>query len=208
MSQPTGPRRKRGRQRDPVAHEAVLRAARELVSEVGYQKVTMEQIAERAGVARMTLYRWWSNKAAVVTEAVADRLAPGPLPDTGSTRDDAVRYLGDLVSALTLLGDPSVIAGALVERGEAGRADLRDILTARLSPGTLLLSRGVERGELPRGLDLHTVVDSWVGFVLYRIVFLEQTPSPRDLTALVDLLPLTGPGPGTEAGPRTSEGQG
>ncbi|WP_320781109.1 TetR/AcrR family transcriptional regulator [Streptomyces sp. CRN 30] len=192
-TQDTGGRPRRGRRRDPDAHAAVLRATRELVAELGYHRVTMERIAARAGVARMTLYRWWPNKAAVVTEAVADRLAPGPLPDTGSTRTDAIAHLDGLVRTLTLLGDPSVVAGALAERGEAGRTDLRDLLAARLRPLRDLLDRGAERGELPPGLPVAALVDSWVGFVLYRIVFTEQVPAEDEVTALVDALPFSEP---------------
>ncbi|MDQ0383165.1 TetR/AcrR family transcriptional regulator [Amycolatopsis thermophila] len=189
-SSPSRPRR--GPRRDPLAHQNVLRAARELVREVGYQQVTMEAIAARAGVGKMTLYRWWPNKAAVVTEAVADQLAPPPLPDTGSVREDAVEYLHGLVSTLTQLGDPSVVAGALTERGEPGRAALRDILRDRFQPGAELLRRGIERGELPAGLPVSAVVESWSGFVLYRIVFRERTPRDDELRALVELLPEAG----------------
>ncbi|GAA2253534.1 TetR family transcriptional regulator [Streptomyces ruber] len=192
MTQEPVARSRRGRRRDPDAHAAVLRATRELVAELGYHRVTMERIAERAQVARMTLYRWWPNKAAVVTEAVADRLAPGPLPDTGNTRADAIAYLSGLVHTLTLLGDPSVVAGALVEQGETGRAGLRDLLAARLEPGGRLLDRGRERGDLPADLRTATVIDSWLGFVLYRVVFAERVPDEAEIEALVDLLPFTG----------------
>ncbi|MGY0489262.1 TetR/AcrR family transcriptional regulator [Streptomyces sp. WG-D5] len=183
------PRPRRGRYRDPQAHAAVLAATRDLVAELGYHKVTMERIAVRAGVARMTLYRWWPNKAAVVTEAVADQLTPGPQPDTGSVREDALAYVADLVRTLTLLGDPSVVAGALVERGEAGRAELRDLLVAWSEPGAALLRRGVERGELPADLDAPAVIDGWLGYGLYRVVFLESEPTAADVSGLVDALP-------------------
>lgn len=191
MEESKAPRPRRGRHRDPQAHAAVLRAARELVAELGYHKVTMERIAARAGVAKMTLYRWWPNKAAVITEAVTDQLAPGPQPDTGSVREDARAHVTDLVRTLTLLGDPSVVAGALVERGEAGRAELRDLLVAWSEPGVALLRRGIERGELPAGLDAGAVIDSWLGYALYRVVFLESAPTEADLAGLVDALPYT-----------------
>ncbi|WP_306322015.1 MULTISPECIES: TetR/AcrR family transcriptional regulator [unclassified Streptomyces] len=189
MDESTTPRPRRGRHRDPQAHAAVLSAARELVAELGYHKVTMERIATRAGVAKMTLYRWWPNKAAVVTEAVAGQLTPGPQPDTGSVREDARAYLADLLRTLTLLGDPSVVAGALVERGEAGRAELRDLLVAWGEPGIALLRRGVDRGELPVGLDAAAVVDSWLGYALYRVVFLQSEPSEADVAGLLAALP-------------------
>lgn len=187
------PRPRRGPHRDPEAHAAVLAATRELVAELGYKGVTMDRIASRAGVARMTVYRWWPNKAAVITEAVADRLAPGPAPDTGDVREDALLWLRNLVRTLTLLGDPSVVTGALTERGEAGRADLRDLLKAHSEPASLLLRDGVARGGLPQDAPLEAIVDSWVGYVVYRTVFLGQEIADADLLDLVRLLP---PAPG------------
>ncbi|KAA9155300.1 TetR/AcrR family transcriptional regulator [Amycolatopsis acidicola] len=179
-----------GPRRDPLAHEAILSAARDLVAEVGYDQATVEAIAARAGVGKMTVYRWWPNKAAVVTEAVADRLAPPPVPDTGSVGEDALEYLRGLVRTLTLLGDPTVVAGALAERGEDGRMALRDILRDRFEPGTQLLRRGVERGELPADLPVAAIVESWAGYALYRIVFLQEEPSDTDLRELAGLLPV------------------
>lgn len=190
------PRPRRGPHRDPDAHEAVLAATRELVDELGYKGVTMDRIATRAGVARMTVYRWWPNKAAVVTEAVADRLAPGPAPDTGDVREDALLWLRNLVRTLTLLGDPGVVTGALTERGEPGRADLRDLLKAHSAPVSQLLRNGVERGGLPRDLPVEAVVDSWVGYVVYRTVFLGQEIAEAELLDLVRLLPPPPQGPG------------
>ncbi|WP_328718348.1 TetR/AcrR family transcriptional regulator [Streptomyces sp. NBC_00247] len=186
---PAASRPRRGPHRDPDAHEAVLAATRELVAEVGYRGVTMDKIASRAGVARMTVYRWWPNKAAVITEAVADRLAPGPAPDTGDPREDALEWLRNLVRTLTLLGDPSVVTGALTERGEAGRADLRDLLRAHAEPAALLLRNGVARGRLPRKLPVDAVVDGWIGYAVYRTVFLGQEIAEEDLLDLVGLLP-------------------
>ena len=54
-----------GSNRDPRAHAEALRAAVELVAELGYAKVSMEAIAKRAGVGKPTLYRWWPNKASL-----------------------------------------------------------------------------------------------------------------------------------------------
>jgi AcrR family transcriptional regulator len=181
--------RGRGRPRDPAVDARILGAARDLVAELGYQQVTMERIAERAGVAKTSLYRRWPTRAAVITDAVADDLAPAPVPDTGSLVDDALGYLGGMVHTLTLLGDPSVVAGALAERGEAGQAELAEILRAYVAPGEELLHRAIRREELPGDLPVPTVIESWAGYLLYRIVFLRTTPSDADLRELVALLP-------------------
>lgn len=50
---------------------AVLHAVDDLLVEVGYSAMTMKSIAEHAGVARMTVYRWWPSKAHILIEACA-----------------------------------------------------------------------------------------------------------------------------------------
>ncbi|GGS46132.1 hypothetical protein GCM10010238_39860 [Streptomyces griseoviridis] len=119
-----------------------------------------------------------------MTEAVADRPTPRPLPGTGSTRPDAVACPG----TLTLPGDPSVVAGALVEWAEAGRVDLRDLPAARPEQPRRPLVRGVGRGDLPAGLPVAPLADSWIGFVVYRIVFGEgeRVPDEAEIAASVD----------------------
>lgn len=162
-----------GRKRDPRAQAAALRAAEELLDEVGYHRVTMDRIAERSGVAKMTLYRWWPNKAAVVTDAVRDRLAPPP------GLRDAHAHLTALVETLTRYGDASVVAAAMTSRGEEGRADLAGIL----QPWTDGLTSIVD------GPDAELVAHAWMGFVVYRLVFLQRPVTPDDVTALLTRLP-------------------
>ncbi len=155
----------------------------------------MENIAARAGVAKTTVYRRWPNRAAVITEAVADRLAPSSAPDTGDVVEDALAHVSELLHTLTLLGDPTVVAGALAERGEAGRRDLDAILRARQEPGDALLRRGIERGELPADLPVALILESWTGYVLYRVVFEQSVPAEAELRELVTHLLRRAPGP-------------
>ena len=57
--------RRRGRPRDLHIRGAILRAARELLDELGPASLTMEAVAQRAGVGKPTVYRWWPNRHAV-----------------------------------------------------------------------------------------------------------------------------------------------
>jgi hypothetical protein len=81
-----------------------------------------------------------------------------------------------------------------------GVADLRDVVAARSEPGELLRRRGIERGELPAALPIETVVDSWLGFILYHFLLMQREPTSTELTDLVNLPPFTPPTP--RAGPR------
>jgi AcrR family transcriptional regulator len=77
--------------RSERSRQAILQAARELVSEVGYGRLSIEAIAARAGVGKQTIYRWWKSKGAVVFDAFLE-LSQGPegmaLPDTGDIEAD------------------------------------------------------------------------------------------------------------------------
>src|SRR3954447_13971210 len=78
-----------GRPRKPGATEAILEATVAILEEKGFGGLTIEAIADRAGVGRPALYRRWPSKEAIVEEAllgVADELVP--IPDTGSLRED------------------------------------------------------------------------------------------------------------------------
>ncbi|MEV6343253.1 TetR/AcrR family transcriptional regulator [Actinoplanes sp. NPDC051851] len=178
-----GARSGAGRKRDPEAHRAVLAAAEELLNEIGYHRVTMDRIAERSGVAKMTLYRWWPNKAAVITDAVRESLAPVAVPGTGDAVGDARAHLAALLGTLTRYGDASVVAGAMSSRGEAGRADLRDILAPWLDGLVAILGRA----PLPPEFPVVLTAQSWIGYVVYRVVFLQEVITPDDLRILVDL---------------------
>ncbi|MHB6906988.1 TetR/AcrR family transcriptional regulator [Streptomyces sp. DB-54] len=77
--------------RSERSRQAIFEAALALVGEVGYDKLTIEGIAARAGVGKQTIYRWWPSKAAVLLDAfgsVVDEYDQVGLPDTGDLAAD------------------------------------------------------------------------------------------------------------------------
>jgi AcrR family transcriptional regulator len=66
----------KGRPRDQHADAKILKAAMCLLEKHGFRAVTLEGIAEEAGVARTTVYRRWPNKAAIVMDAFLTHVAP------------------------------------------------------------------------------------------------------------------------------------
>jgi AcrR family transcriptional regulator len=92
-----------GRPRSEEARRAVLHAVDDLLLEVGYAGMTMKGIADRAGVGRQTVYRWWSTKAEILLEASADD-AEQELAIVSGVDDDATtlqRYLEALSTFMT-----------------------------------------------------------------------------------------------------------
>jgi AcrR family transcriptional regulator len=160
-----------GRPRSQEARAAVLYAVDDLLLEVGYAAMTMKGIAERAGVSRQTVYRWWSTKAEVLAEASAadarDELALGPEVDDPEVLLSA--YLELLVRFLTR--SPA----GLAYRALLGEAQ-HDAEVAALLRSTDVLGesarRAVERA-LPRLVDspeLESVVARLVGPTFYGVV--------------------------------------
>src|SRR3954451_22465157 len=89
----------RGRPRDPRRREAILRAAIMLVAEVGYDRMTVEALAPRAGVSNPTIYRRWpGGKKEIVVEAIRSKHVDAEsLPDAGSLRGDLLGLLGAMI---------------------------------------------------------------------------------------------------------------
>jgi AcrR family transcriptional regulator len=140
------PKGRGGRPRSEQAREAVLHAVDDLLLEVGYAALTMKGIAERAGVGRQTVYRWWSTKAEILLEASAadaeEELAvppaDTPLAEVTAYLDALVRFLAHAPAGIayrTLLGaaqhDPAV--QQLLAANDVLAASARAVL-ARIAP--------------------------------------------------------------------------
>jgi AcrR family transcriptional regulator len=160
-----------GRPRSEEAHAAILGAAIALVREVGYDNVTMDGIAARAGVGKATVYRRWSGKETLVADAIEGIMRAVPVPDTGTTRGDLARLL---LAALAMYRDPAtgpLLSGfvAAMARSEVIAAAIRNGFNARWREAMrAVLRRGATRGELRRRLDLDLVIDVASAPLFYR----------------------------------------
>src|ERR1700712_4178711 len=90
--------RRPGRRRDESKDDAILDATRELLAERGYDGMTMDAVADRAGAGKATVYRRWPSKVQLTVDAVVCAkgvpMAVDEIPDTGSLRGDlmSVRF--------------------------------------------------------------------------------------------------------------------
>ncbi len=163
----------RGRPRSERARRAILRAAGELLERDGFTAVTMERIAERAGVSKATIYRWWPTKAAVMTDSFLELMVPDTSPlDTGSAREDLRLRLRGL--AHVLAGRSGRFVAALIAESQAdpevAEALRTHWISVRRRETRSLLRRGIERGELRSDLDLEVAIDALYGPVYWRML--------------------------------------
>ncbi len=94
------------RRRSISSRDAIYEATRDLLREQGYAALTIEGIAARAGVGKQTIYRWWSSKGELASDALKDEIARRiEFPDTGDFLADLTALLGQVAG---VLGDPAV----------------------------------------------------------------------------------------------------
>ncbi|GAA1609183.1 TetR/AcrR family transcriptional regulator [Kribbella sancticallisti] len=172
-----------GRPKSETARQAVLAAALELVVEKGYQALTIEGIAERAGVAKTTIYRSWPGKAAVVMDAVLSESNPRlTFPDTGSAREDLRLQVSRVVRLFTepSFAKPFVGLLAASQHDETLADTLHEwLVKTRRAGAAEVLRRGVERGELRADLNIPIAIDALYGALYYRLLVSHEPLSPQ-----------------------------
>ena len=199
--------------RSEAARQSVLEAADDLLVELGYARLTIEGIAERAGVAKQTIYRWWPSKNDILMDAFVQDAAEALIPtDSGDLRQDLRAHARTLAQFLT-----ESDAGA-VFRALTAQALHDPALAARLRAEHLTRQRGYDRPPFERALaraalasdtNLDLAVDQLVGPIYYRVLVSGQTASPTFTDALVDAVLaslVAGHGSAGITSPRAPEG--
>ncbi|POX62474.1 TetR family transcriptional regulator [Streptomyces sp. Ru62] len=172
------PASRTGRPRSATADAAILAATREALVELGWSKLTLGDVATRAGVAKTTLYRRWAGKNELVVDAVAELFDELELPDRGSLAADIE---GVVLQFAAILARPEAKSGLMAVVAEATRDDaLRERIRASIVDRQMRLvlagrARAQRRGELPpepdpreaaRTVDL--IFDVVAGAVVHR----------------------------------------
>lgn len=177
-----------GRPRSEEAHRAILDATLGLLVEVGYSGLTVEGIAQRAGVGKATIYRRWASKLPLVIEAF------GQLPgleevDTGNLASDVEQMLRSYLRTFhdTPLGAvmPS-LTGELPHNPELMEL-FAPVVKARRQPLIRALERAVARGEIPADTDLDLAADLIFGPITVRIFYTRAKLGPRIVRPIVEM---------------------
>jgi AcrR family transcriptional regulator len=197
---PTQPRRP-GRPRSARAERAIHDATFQILVEQGYEGMTIEAVAARAGVGKATIYRRYDGKDALVADALRT-LNPAPnieLPDTGSFRGDFRLLIERFAETTfgTVLGPMIVrLLSAVLTNPDIQPIFVANVVAPRQAAALAIIQRAIERGELRHDLDTQRALDMLVGAILYRVFFGHDDPAdlPATLASYVDLL-VEGAGP-------------
>lgn len=165
--------RTRGRPRDEIARRRILESALDLVEEVGFANATTEAIAERAGASKATIYRWWSNKADVLVEALREQVAQElPFPDTGDLRQDIEIQLRNFIVFLT--GRRGRVFKAFIAAAqsdpEVAEAFRSFWIQPRRTEASNVLRTHQGAGRMRQMSDLGAVLDVLYGPIYFRLL--------------------------------------
>lgn len=189
-----------GRRRGDVLENAILQAAWDEWNEVGYTRLTMENIALRAKTNKNAVYRRWPNKAKIVTAAVSKHMVKpeifGPIPDTGDLRSDMLALLQGFVTPMQAIGAETIhglmtdYGGNLIASLPEMRSDKSDNKLTEAIRAILLNAE--KRGELNLAKLNPRVISLPVDLMVYEILSTHKPITDSRITGIIDdiFLPL------------------
>lgn len=204
MTEPSS-RARGGRPRDASRDEVIVAAALDVLAAQGYERMTMDQVARRAGAGKATLYRRWPSKADLVVHAVSqfDRMPTiEDLPDTGTLRGDLLALMRPQTAddARRSLAVASGIASLLSAEPALAEAAGAALVEPFVASQRLLMRRAVERGEVADHVDVDTVAFVTPSMTAFRLIVQRRPVDVALLARLVDTVVLPALGLDVAAG--------
>jgi AcrR family transcriptional regulator len=198
---------RRGRPRSEKARLAILESAAELLLAQGLSAVSMDAVAERAGVSKATIYRWWPTKETLALDALYNEwsAARPRARDTGTLRGDLMSLMRPWARLAGSRPYGRVIA-ALITEARTDPAFAEEYRTRFLEPrrdqARVIFRRAIERGEIPADTKVEVALDVLWGPLYHRLLHGHAPLNERFVRDVVDTV-LEGivPGqPGPSAG--------
>jgi AcrR family transcriptional regulator len=160
--------------RSTRARGAILRATADLLDEVGFAAMTIEEVAARASAGKATVYRRWPSKGALAMDAIMEEIGGAvPFPNTGSVVED---FRLQFRAAARVFNRPRVrrmFMGVIFEAQD--NSELREaFLTRYMNPRRVYakeaIRRGIARGELRPDFDDDVLFDQILGAFYLRML--------------------------------------
>ena len=179
-----------GRPRSRKASEAILNATAELLVEHGYAGFSVDQVAQKAGVAKTTIYRRWPTKVNLCLALLPRVLGSLPIEERGEVRGD-LNDLAFKVFAIATTEPGKIIPPLIAEAVQ--NAQLRDtfqrqFLHPRRERAIRIVEHAIERGEILPGTDPSLFYDMLGGYIWFRRLVIGVPITAEDAAAAVNVL--------------------
>jgi len=163
----------RGRQRSSESEEAILKATLQLLKEKPLRDITVDAIARKAGVGKMTIYKWWPSKAYVALDAFRKKMnRVVAMPDTGDTERDLAELLYSIMS-FYISPTGRIFSQFLAESQsdpEFAALFREHFLKPRRESAGAFLDRAMKQGVIDRTLNREILLDLIFGPMVFRLM--------------------------------------
>ncbi|GAA0249962.1 TetR/AcrR family transcriptional regulator [Cryptosporangium japonicum] len=171
----------RGRPRDPAVERRIAAAALTIYGEVGWAGFNFESVARAADVSRDSLYRRWTDRRALLVDAIG-RVPPPPAPPAGlSLRDALVRAALSSLERYLAPGGHALIRLYVEAPQDPELLDLfhREVVTPAVQAARQLVRDAIAVGQLPADASPTAIIDSVFGAVLLHVLVTPVELRPR-----------------------------
>jgi len=172
--------------------QEILETTLAILAEVGYDRLTMDAVANRAKASKATLYRRWASKAKLVIDALLATKGHTEVPDTGSLRGDleaAFCRMGGLTDS-TLVATMGSVITAIGRDEEFAREFREHFIAPKFQASFAIWERARDRGELRPGLDIDLLSHAMPGVVLHRVFMLGEPVTEDLINRVIDQIIL------------------
>ncbi len=181
-----------GRPRSIHADQAILQATLDLLAEVGYQSMSIEAIAARAGVGKTTIYRRYTSKEEIVADAIESLREDTSIPDTGSfwgDMDILIENAGKKINSPLGRQTLALIISTASSNPQFAEVYWKRYTQVRREAFAKVLERAKLRGEIHKDADIDLIIDLVSGSLYYALIFKPTTePVEAYMRRTMDLL--------------------
>ena len=168
---------------------SVLEATVDVLSEGGFDTLSVREIAKRAEVHESSIYRRWGTKSNLVSDALLSRAGLEiPTPDTGSLREDLLALIRAVAAFISTPLGENFVRMALRQDLSNSDAARDKYWTDRFTRGSVILDRAEDRGELRAGVDRFLTLELLVAPLYLRLLLTNEPLSDNILKRIVDMV--------------------
>lgn len=162
-----------GRKRDQATRTAILRAAYDLIAAKGYRLLTIDEVSERSGASRSTIYRWWPTKGALATDAYLGQLAEEAVPGQTNSAVLDIR-IAMRILAQALAGTNGEVLASIIGGGRDDPQILAMCMGMATGPrrerGRACFRRGIASGEFRADVNMESALDALFLPIFVRVL--------------------------------------
>jgi AcrR family transcriptional regulator len=171
--------------RNEHSRRAIIAATIALISELGYERTSIEGIAKRAGVGKQTIYRWWPSKGAIALEALDGKLATVvDFQDTGDLVEDLRHHMSGAIQMINSTQIGPLMQG-LIAAAQSDPALARAYLEKVFEPANVFwldrIARAQESGEIRADTDPQALIDMLFGAMYFRLLLQTRPSEPAQI---------------------------